>query len=421
MKNIPIRKFMLVAIILLCIVRLLGYTFAHAGTSETKVNGTLYTLRVQPGTVPAAPSFVAPSRHYSSLEKAENQSKVTFTIALMADRCKHIEKLPAAIEKIVYEIEVEIGGNILKVCESGFTIVANRRKASKTQMTGNINSSVSAMLAFDLPNTSSDKYEITSKAEVYFKGVNNPLVSTAKVSITCSSIVFTVNVNRGEPAKENYELTILNVYELAIALGPTSLGSYGFTIGHASWKVTADERFCAINAPGYTEQRLDTVNGVLIGLIPSSGSKYLANMSSYLKSGNETELNNPGSANKNEVAEVQHGLELDKVTTIPETQYTKTIVALKFTRNFLANNALSGDTRITYNMINFNCADMTMAAMGAVGLSPPCCKTTVAINTLDSGGQSVKRVFKLSLPDTLMDILQGLKPAGGKYGYQSGN
>jgi hypothetical protein len=277
------------------------------------------------------------------------------------------------------------------------------------------------MLAFDLPNTFNDKYTITLTAKVYFKGVNNPLVSTANVSVTCITLVFTVNVNRGQLAKEKYELTILDVYELAILLGPESFGSYGFTIGHASWKVTADERFCAINVPGYEEQMLNTVNGVLIGLIPSAGSKYFANMGLYLKSGNNIELNSPGSANKNETAEVQHGFELDKMLPIPEMQYTKTMAALLFTRNFLANNAVSGNQRVTYNMINFNCADMTMAAMNAAELSPPSCETKVAINTLNTNGNSVKRIFELSLPDTLMDILQGLKPAGIKYGYQSGN
>jgi hypothetical protein len=256
--------------------------------------------------------------------------------------------------------------------------------------------------------------------------VNEPIVSSASVSVTCITLIFTVNVNRGQLEKEKYELTILDIYELGILLGPESSssggsGSHGFTIGHASWKVTADERFCAINVPGYEQQLLNTVNGVLIGLIPSAGSLYIANMNSYLKSGNTIELNNPGSANKNETAGVQHGFELDKMLPITEMQYTKTLKALKFTRNFSANNAVSGNQRVTYNMINFNCADTAMAAMKAAELSTPDCKTKIAIHTLDSDGRMVDRKFDLSLPDTLMDILQGLKPAGVKYGYKSGN
>jgi hypothetical protein len=152
MRNVQFRKFVVSVVMLFCFIQVLGYDFVNAQTSKTEVNGTSYTLSVQPGTVPAAPSFVAPSQNYNSPEKAENKSRVTFTIALMADECRHIEQLPAEVEKIVYEMEVESGGYILSVSESGFTISTDRSKASKTQNTGAINSSVSAMLAFDLPN-----------------------------------------------------------------------------------------------------------------------------------------------------------------------------------------------------------------------------------------------------------------------------
>ncbi|MDR2172454.1 MAG: hypothetical protein LBP59_20115 [Planctomycetaceae bacterium] len=418
MKKMINRKLVLIVISLLCFAHVIDYgKCANANTSELNVNGKNYKLSVQPDVVPAAPSFIAPSVNYNSPIKAENQSKVSFIIVLMDENGKFIEELPAEIEKVVYKLEVELGSYILKVSPE-FVINANQHSAQKQQTNGKIITSVGSMLAFDLPNLKDDTYENTLTVEVYFKGITQPLKSYTKISVTCVTLHFTVNVNRGDMEKNNYQLTILDFNELLLTLGPPSIGSAGFAVSHASWKVTADERFCAINTPGYEEQHYNTVNGKLIGFIPGTNQLYSLNMSSYLKTGKVENLSVKGLANTNEIAEVQHGFPLDTATVITEMQYTKTNKALAFTRNFLSLNTAPFNQMETYNLIESNCADMAIRSMKAAELNPPGCKTKVVIYTLDSNNESVTRKFELSLPDTLMDLLQGIKKPTGPYGYK---